>query len=78
MLEAGDHLTASAFPIVGIGASAGGLDAFHGFFDRGFVIVTFGSYKGPLGENIKFGPTGNLVGDGGGAMFTLPSSRPKA
>ena len=24
----------SAFPIVGIGASAGGLDAFHKFFDR--------------------------------------------
>ncbi len=27
-------MTKSAFPIVGIGASAGGLDAFHKFFDR--------------------------------------------
>ena len=36
----------SAFPIVGIGASAGGLDAFHKFFDHmpahcgmGFVVI---------------------------------------
>src|SRR3981081_2703003 len=27
-------MSAAEFPIVGIGASAGGLDAFHGFFDH--------------------------------------------
>jgi hypothetical protein len=41
--------------------------------DRDFVIVTFGANAGGPGGNIVFGPTGDAVGDGGGAQFTLPT-----
>ena len=34
MKEAGTRVSVSAFPVVGIGASAGGIDAFHSFFDH--------------------------------------------